>query len=331
MPGNDPVVKVTNLTRRFKDLVAVDGVSFDIASGEIFGLLGPNGAGKTTTVLMLATLLRPTSGEAFVAGLDAFRRPKEVRRRISYVPQGMAVDFALTGRDNLDYYASLFRIRGRDKIARIDQVIEFLGLESVIDQRVQFFSGGMRRRLELAQAMLTRPKVLFLDEPTLGLDVAARRRLWELIGNMTSDGIACLLTTHYMDEAEALCNRVAFISHGKIARCGTPSDLVAEIGGEAIQIDLCRPLFSDSVMKDVARVADVSVEGLRLTLVANGGRHALPKIAGILHSHDVEVESISIRRPKLEDVYLECVDGSQELVSASEGAELKRMARRSMS
>jgi ABC-2 type transport system ATP-binding protein len=331
MLGNDPAVKVTNLTKRFNDLVAVDSVSFDIAVGEIFGLLGPNGAGKTTAVLMLATLLKPTSGEALVAGLDVFRRPREVRRRISYVPQGMAVDDALTGRENLDYYASLFRLRGRDKVARMDQAIELLDLEGVIDQRVRFFSGGMRRRLELAQAMLARPKVLFLDEPTLGLDVAARRRLWELIRNMTSDGIACLLTTHYMEEAEALCNRVAFISQGKIARCGAPGDLVAEIGGEAIQIDLCRPLLSDRVIKDVARIADVRVEGLRLTLVPADGRRAFPKIIGILHSHGVEVESISVKRPKLEDVYLRCVDGSRELVSATEGSEFRRMARRSMS
>jgi ABC-2 type transport system ATP-binding protein len=235
IPGalNAPIV-TDRLTRRFGSLTAADSVDLVVAAGEIFGLLGPNGAGKTTTIKMLITLLPPTSGTATVAGADIVREPGLVRRRIGYVPQLVSADGALTGRENLRLSARLYHLHGVDREGAIEEGLAFMGLSDVGDRMVRTYSGGMIRRLELAQAMLHRPTVLVLDEPTVGLDPIARGAVWERVqGLRERDGTTILLTTHYMDEADELCDRIAVMHGGKLAAIGTPTELKDQVGPRA--------------------------------------------------------------------------------------------------
>ncbi len=214
------------LTRRFGKLTAVDSLSLSVQSGETIGLLGPNGAGKTTTIKMLTTLLPPTSGNATIAGFDLRRQPGAVRRTIGYVPQLLSADGTLTGRENLEILGKLYDIPRRDLRQRVDEALEFMGLQDSGNKMVRDYSGGMIRRLEVAQSMLHRPPILFLDEPTTGLDPVARRTVWELIRRLRVNyGTTILLTTHLMEEADRLCRRVAIMNHGVIAALGSPAGL----------------------------------------------------------------------------------------------------------
>ncbi|MGA2972565.1 MAG: ATP-binding cassette domain-containing protein [Candidatus Bathyarchaeia archaeon] len=226
------------LTRRFGTLTAVDGLSVSIKSGEMFGLVGPNGAGKTTVIKMLTTLLPPTSGNAWVAGYDIVKHASSVRRIIGYVPQLVSADGALTGYENLLIFAKLYAIPRAEREQRIRDSLEFMGLAEVSDKLVRNYSGGMIRRLEVAQSMLHRPKALFLDEPTVGLDPIARKAVWEHIKRLRTDlGTTFLLTTHYMEEADHLCDRVAIMHLGKVAAIGTPAELKASIGGNGVTLE----------------------------------------------------------------------------------------------
>jgi ABC-2 type transport system ATP-binding protein len=226
-----PAISTHELTRRFDALTAVNGLSLDVQLGEVFGLLGPNGAGKTTTIKMLITLLPPTSGTATVAGYDILHDPRLVRRSIGYVPQLLSSDGALSARENLMTTARLYHLPGPERDSRIAEALKFMALEDSADRLVRTFSGGMIRRLEIAQAMLHRPEVLFLDEPTVGLDPTARRAVWEHIrGLRQAEGTTILLTTHYMDEAAELCGRVGFMHLGKLVALGTPAELAAQAG-----------------------------------------------------------------------------------------------------
>ena len=226
------------LTRRFGRLSAVDGLSLSVEAGEVFGLLGPNGAGKSTVIKMLTTLLPPTSGTAQVAGFDIVRQAARVRRVIGYVPQLLSADATLTGYENLLVFARLYDLPHRERDQRIHEALAFMGLDEVAHRLVGTYSGGMIRRLEIAQATLHRPQVLFLDEPTVGLDPLAREVVWEhLEGLRATLGTTIFLTTHYMDEAEKLCTRVAIMHLGKVAALGTPAELKASIGGEEVTMD----------------------------------------------------------------------------------------------
>jgi len=227
------------LTLRFGDVVAVDHVDCTVPAGEIFGLLGANGAGKTTTIKMLTTLLPPTSGSARVAGFDIRRAPRQVRRRIGYVPQMLSADGALTGTENLRLAARLHGLTGREQVARIADVLQFMDLEAAADRLVRTYSGGMIRRLELAQEMLHRPEVLFLDEPTIGLDPVARHAVWERLERLNRDyRVTILLTTHDMEEAGRLCSDIAILHRGRIAARGRPAELKAAVGPEATLDDV---------------------------------------------------------------------------------------------
>ncbi len=238
-PAAEAAVLTTGLTRDFGQLRAVDALDLRIEPGEIFGLLGPNGAGKTTTIKMLITLLPPTSGNATVAGADIVREPAVVRRRIGYVPQLVSADGSLTARENLLVSARLYHLPREDRDEAITEALAFMGLGDVGDRMVRTYSGGMVRRLELAQAMLHRPYVLFLDEPTVGLDPIARAAVWERVdGLRRRDGMTILLTTHYMDEADELCDRVAMMHGGKVAAIGTPDELKAGLGPTATLDDV---------------------------------------------------------------------------------------------
>ena len=228
--GPAAVIRTAGLTRRFGPLTAVDGLTLSIPRGSIFGLLGPNGAGKSTTLKMLTTLLPPSAGSAQVDGLDLARRPREVRRRIGYVPQLLSAEGALTGWENLMVFARLHGVPRRERSERIRQALELIGLQDSADVIVKRYSGGMIRRLEIAQAVLHRPSVLFLDEPTVGLDPVARRAVWEHVRELRARfGTTVLLTTHNMEEADELCDDVAILHQGKVAALGSPAHLKAQV------------------------------------------------------------------------------------------------------
>jgi ABC-2 type transport system ATP-binding protein len=228
------IIEVTNLVKRFGGHEVVDGISFSIEEGEVFGLLGPNGAGKTTTIRMLTTLIPPTSGEIRIAGLDVGRDSARVRRLLGYVPQSLSADGELTGYENLLIFAKLVGIPRQERERRIREALELLCLADDADRLVQQFSGGMMRRLEIGQAILHRPHILILDEPSIGLDPTARRAVWETLGKLRSEtGMTVLITTHYMEEAEAFCQRLAIMDQGRIVANGTPAELKAATGRPA--------------------------------------------------------------------------------------------------
>jgi len=233
------VIETLELTRRFDQLVAVDRLNLAVAPGAIFGLLGPNGAGKTTTIKMITTLLPPSAGSARVAGFDVVRRAAEVRRRIGYVSQMLSADGGLTAEENLRLSAALYGIPRRERATRIAAALEFIGLSNAARQLVKTYSGGMIRRLELAQALLHEPAVLFLDEPTIGLDPLARRAVWERLQALKSrGGTTILITTHDMEEADALCDEIALMHRGAVAAIGTPAELKRRVGPEATLEDV---------------------------------------------------------------------------------------------
>jgi ABC-2 type transport system ATP-binding protein len=253
------------LTRRFGKLTAVDSLSLSIQSGETIGLLGPNGAGKTTTIKMLTTLLPPTSGSARIAGFDLRRQPGDVRRVIGYVPQLLSADGTLTGRENLEILGKLYDIPRRDLRRRVDEALEFMGLQDSGNKMVRDYSGGMIRRLEVAQSMLHRPPILFLDEPTTGLDPVARRAVWELIRRLRVNyGTTILLTTHLMEEADRLCRRVAIMNHGIVAAIGSPAGLKKGLHKPGATLDEVfiqftgNPLDTGGTYRDTSRTRRVA-------------------------------------------------------------------------
>lgn len=232
------ILTTEHLTRRFKELTAVDDLTISVDEGEIFGLLGPNGAGKSTVIKMITTLLPPTSGSASVGGFDVVHNASKVRRLIGYVPQILSADGTLTGRENLMIFAKLYDIPKSERAPRIDESLEFMGLTDASGKLVKNYSGGMIRRLEIAQAMLHHPKVLFLDEPTIGLDPVGRKAVWDHIQKLCSDfDTTIFLTTHYMEEADKLCSRVAIMHLGKLAVIGVPADLKASLNKENVTLD----------------------------------------------------------------------------------------------
>ncbi len=242
------IVQTFELTRRFGDLTAVDAVSLQVDAGEIFGLIGPNGAGKSTLIKMLTTLLPPSSGRALVAGFDLVQRPAEVRRRIGYVPQLLSADGELTGYENLLLSSRLYLLPGAEREQRISAALAMMGLSEVRDRLVRNYSGGMIRRLEIAQSTLHRPAIIFMDEPTEGLDPTARHAVWNHIRNLRRElSAAIIVTTHYMDEADVLCDRVAMIDRGRIRMVGTPAELKAAIGPGATLDDVFEKLVGGNI------------------------------------------------------------------------------------
>jgi ABC-2 type transport system ATP-binding protein len=232
--SDSPTIQVQRLTRRFGDIIAVDHLSFDVQRGQIYGLLGSNGAGKSTLVKMLTTLLPPSSGDALVAGVSILAEPEKVRSRIGYVPQMLSADGTLTGRENLLFSARLYGVAANERQPRIADALHFMQLDDAADKLVKTYSGGMTRRLELAQAMLHRPAVLFLDEPTIGLDPLARHAVWDRLRTMRSEyNLTVLLTTHDMEEAESLCDELAIVHAGRLAVNGKPAELRASISPTA--------------------------------------------------------------------------------------------------
>ncbi len=246
-PAPAAAVECSSLRYRFGDHVAVDGVDLDVRTGEVFGLLGPNGAGKTTTIRILTTLLPVVEGEARVFGLDVSASPMQARRLVGYVPQQLSADGQLTGRENVSMFARLFDVPRRERADRVAEVLDAMNLNDAVDRLANTYSGGMIRRLELAQALVNRPRVLILDEPTIGLDPVGRDTVWDRLRSWQAEGITVLLTTHDMEEAEELCNRVALMHRGRIRAVGTPAELEARLGPEATLEDVFRHYAGDSL------------------------------------------------------------------------------------
>jgi ABC-2 type transport system ATP-binding protein len=297
-------IHVQNLTRRFNDLVAVDNISFDIDQGEIFGLLGPNGAGKTTTLSMLSTMLRPTSGSATINGIDVEHDEDGVRKSIGIVFQDQSLDEELTAWENMDFHGRLYRIPTETRNQRITELLGLVELEDRKDDIVKTFSGGMRRRLEIARGLLHHPSVLFLDEPTLGLDPQTRNHLWQYIATLAREkGITIIITTHYMEEADRLCNRVAIIDHGRIIAMDTPSRLKDGIGGDVVTIDSPDP---DNVVSTLSRSGLGKVERYdgKVTVSLENAEQHISEIVILLANDHIPIESIAIHKPTLEDVFL---------------------------
>jgi ABC-2 type transport system ATP-binding protein len=301
-----PAVAVSGLRKTYPNEVeAVKGIDFDVAAGEVFGLLGPNGAGKSTTIGMLTTTIAPTSGSARLAGYDVVRQPLLARQVSSVVFQEPVVDRGLSGRDNLRLHARLWGVTGSDAERRMSDLVDALGLSALIDRPVATYSGGERRRLEIARALVSRPRVLFLDEPTVGLDPRIRTELLEVIADLRRrDEMTILLTTHYLDEAQRLCDRVAIVNRGEIAGLDTPDGLLAGLGTEILELRVEGSADAALQQLRLRGVAgpDAFAVGSRLTLPL-GGRSAAEAMAAI-HDSGLPVSGLTSRAPSLDDVYL---------------------------
>ena len=304
--SNDVIV-ADRLTKVFnKSLVAVDHISFSVKEGEIFGFLGPNGAGKTTTINMLITVLKPTEGTASVLGYDIVRQGSKVREVIGVVPQEYTADEDLTGYENIILCADLYGIPREIAKKRAIELLELVELSKFKDKKVETYSGGMRRRLELACGLINRPKVLFLDEPTLGLDVQTRAATWNYIRRLKKEyGMTLFMTTHYLEEADALCDRIAIIDHGKIIATGTPSELKDSIGGDIITLSIKENADVSEVIRSVENVKEVINENGVYRVKAEYGEVTAPLIIEALRRKGYTVTKLSLTEPTLNEVYLE--------------------------
>ncbi|HXZ90181.1 MAG TPA: ATP-binding cassette domain-containing protein, partial [Candidatus Dormibacteraeota bacterium] len=288
-------------------LKAVDNVTFEVKKGEIFGFLGPNGAGKSTTINMLTTLLRPSSGSAQVCGYDVYKNANEVRRNVGVVPQEYTADEDMTGRENIILCADLYGLPRNISLPHAEELFELVELTDAANRKVSTYSGGMRRRLELASGLINYPKLLFLDEPTLGLDVQTRTAVWDYIRMLKQEyHMTLFLTTHYLEEADALCGRIAIIDHGHIVRIGTPAELKASIGGDVIVIDVVEemPDISPAVAQ-IKLVKDVKKNDGVYRIKAERGEEATPEIIDLIRSRGLHVTKIELTKPTLDEAYLE--------------------------
>jgi len=301
------VIKAEGLTKIFnKNLVAVDHINFSVKDGEIFGFLGPNGAGKTTTINMLITILKPTEGKASILGYDIMKQAHEVRKLIGVVPQEYTADEDLTGYENIILCADLYGIPREISKKRAIELLELVELKEFKDKKVETYSGGMRRRLELACGLINRPKVLFLDEPTLGLDVQTRTATWEYIKKLKEEyNMTIFMTTHYLEEADALCDRISIIDHGKIIVTGTPSELKDSLGGDIINISIKENDDVSEIIRNVENVKDVRIENGSYYIKAVYGEVTAPLIIEALRKRGYTVTKLSLTEPTLNEVYLE--------------------------
>ena len=308
----EKVVETIDLTKYFDDLIAVEKINLTIERGEIFGLLGPNGAGKTTTIKMLITLLAPTSGQATVAGYDVVTQANEVRRSIGYVPQDSALDIRLTAYENLKLFADLYSLPRHEIKSRILKVLKLVELDSRKDELVGHFSGGMKRRLEIARGLLPDPKVLFLDEPTAGLDPQTRRVVWDFIHNLQKErNLTIVASTHYLEEAEHEMNRVAIIDFGKIMTLGTPNELKEDFGQDLVEVTVNTANnvanLDERLKLDISKLelgTDVTIQGKTIRITVSSGKHALPTILHKIEALGVTIDSIAMRSPSLDDVFI---------------------------
>ena len=327
-------IETKSLTKSFGDLVAVNDISFSVEKGEIFGFLGPNGAGKSTTMMIFTTLLKPTSGQALVAGFDVMKNAKHVRENIGFVQQETTVDEYLTGRENLLLQAKLNHIPKNEINHRIDEVLDLIELADKQDQAVVTYSGGMRKRLDIAGGLLHHPKVLFLDEPTVGLDIQTRRKIWEYIKKIhTEFEMTIFLTTHYMEEADSLCDRIGIMDHGKIQVIDSPQNMKNDLGNEIISLLVDESNHRDSFLSELKKIEfikKIKEDNLKLTLFTSNGTEVIPKIFQISSQLEIKITSISLTQPTLDDVFIsytgrEIRDDDSKYNRKLEHAKMKRL------
>ena len=341
MDEGKSVIATRKLTKVYSgNTKAVDGISFEVKSGEIFAFLGPNGAGKTTTIKMLNTLLPITSGRAIVAGFDVAKHPAEVRRRIGYAAQDVGVDEHATGRENLTLYGHFYRLDNATIKRRVKNILEIVGLTEYGNKMVSTYSGGMRKRLDLAMGLIHRPQILFLDEPTTGLDPQTRAHIWEYIQKLVGKlGMTIFLTTHYMDEADKLAHRIAIIDLGKIVTMGTADELKRSIGGDVVTLspcesgaDACKAFVAgaEAALAGKDFVVGTKAAESELAVYVKDGASAAPSIMQILTGQGIAVRTLTVSRPSLDDVFLKYTGRT---IRAQEGtrttfAQMHRMSNR---
>ena len=297
-------IEVSSLIKNFGKFTAVDNISFRVASGEIFGLLGPNGAGKTTTIKMLTTLLEPTKGNAKIAGHDIIKEKNSVRQSIGIVFQDPSLDDKLTGKENLIFHGMLYNLKKELMEERIKNVLKLVELEEKADVLVENYSGGMKRRLEIARGLMHMPKVLFLDEPTVGLYPQTRRKIWDYIIELNKKhNTTIVLTTHYIEEADFLCSRVAFVDHGKIIALDTPEKLKNAMGGDMISLKI-EGVVEKSIFNSIKWIKHTSFVNDVFELTVENGEKRIPELLKILENKGISVMSVNLRKPSLEDVFI---------------------------
>ncbi|MFI5666950.1 ATP-binding cassette domain-containing protein [Streptomyces sp. NPDC051704] len=305
MPG---AIYAEGLVKTFGEVRALDGVDLDVPEGTVLGLLGPNGAGKTTAVRVLTTLLRPDSGRAVVAGIDVLKHPNEVRRAIGLSGQFAAVDEYLTGRENLQMVGRLYQMTGKAAKARAGELLERFNLADAADRTAKTYSGGMRRRLDLAAALVVRPPVMFMDEPTTGLDPRNRQQLWDVIQELVAGGTTLLLTTQYLEEADHLAHDICVVDQGKVIARGTSDQLKAQTGGERVEVVVHERDHIDDARAVLAGFGkgETTVEQhtRKLTVPVSGGAKLLAEVIRELDSRGIEIDDIALRRPTLDDVFI---------------------------
>ena len=329
-----PSIETISLTKSFGDVIAVNDVSFSVETGEIFGFLGPNGAGKSTTMMILTTLLKPSSGRALVYGHDVRDDPKKVRQSIGFVQQETTVDEYLTGRENLILQAKLNHIPTGEIKSRIDEVLELIELTEKQHESVVTYSGGMRKRLDIAGGLLHRPKVLFLDEPTVGLDIQTRRKIWEYIKKIHDEyEMTIFLTTHYMEEADQLCDRIGIIDDGKIQIIDSPQNMKNALGNEVITItieDVKNNVTFLDELKKIDFIKKIKTDDSKITIFASNGTKVIPLVFKISSELDVKISSLSLTQPTLDDVFIsytghEIRDADSNYNRKREHAKIKRL------
>ena len=302
-------IEVHDLAKTYaKKVEALRGLSFEVASGSVFALLGPNGAGKSTTVKILTTMSRPDAGQARVAGIDVLANPQGVRRVIGCVAQKDAVDLDATGRENILLQGQCYGMGGNELHRRVDELLDRFNLTDAADRVSRTYSGGMRRKLGVAIGLVNRPSVLFLDEPTTGLDPEARAGLWSEIRGLAGAGVTVLLTTHYLDEADHLADRIAIVDSGRVVAEGTPDELKSQLRGDAVQIDLDAGVAADDALRALSplngRLRDLTALGQTLHARVDNGASAVPGLLAALETAGVRVTAVTVSRPSLDDVYL---------------------------
>ena len=317
------VIEVERLVKKYGDIEAVRGIDLAVEQGEVFGFLGPNGAGKTTTISILCTLLRPTAGQARVAGIDVSRDPGAVRSRIGLVFQDPSLDDQLTARENLDLHGRIYGIAGPVRRQRIDELLQVVELADRANSLVRTFSGGMKRRLEIARGVLHHPQVLFLDEPTLGLDPQTRKHIWDYLNELRRrEGVTLFMTTHYMDEAE-FCDRIAIIDRGQIVALGTPVELKGRIGGDVITVSVGDVPAAAQEIQTRFGIAPLAANGT-LRIEVPDGASFLPRLVREL---PMRIDSVSLSRPSLDDVFLKLTGHAIRAEGASDKDMLRNMGR----
>jgi ABC-2 type transport system ATP-binding protein len=326
----DIAVQAEGLVKDFGEVKALDGIDLTVPRGQVVGLLGPNGAGKTTTVRILSTLLKPTAGRATVAGFDVVRQPDEVRRAIGLTGQYAAIDEYLTGRENLRMFGDLYHLAPKYVKERSAELLEWFDLTEAADRPARTYSGGMRRRLDLAASLIAQPSILFLDEPTTGLDPRSRLGLWGVIENLVKAGTTVLLTTQYLEEADQLAQDIVVIDHGRVIAQGSAEQLKDQIGGDRVEVTVADPQAIPRAVEALAAVSgsEAKVDDLRVSAPVSGGSTVLVEAIRALDARDVVVTDLQLRRPTLDDVFLTLTGHAAEDEAPPPAAQGRRGRRR---